>query len=85
MKKQFFHERECVHRDKGGEGDFYNGMFFVQSLQRLQSNDAVKMAGKVTPFYWVDAPRVIVWLCKECAAELHIRDTPRAVLQGARR
>jgi hypothetical protein len=85
MKKQFFYERECVHRDKGAEGDFYNGMFFVQALQRLQSTDAVKMAGKVTPFYWVDAPRVIVWLCKECAAELHLGDAPRAVLQSARR
>ena len=85
MKKQFFYERECVHRDHGADGDFYNGMFFVQALQRLQSNDAVKMAGKVTPFYWVDAPRVIVWLCKTCAAELHISDAPRAVLQSARR
>lgn len=85
MKKQFFYERECVHRDRGADGEFYNGMFFVQSLQRLQGADAVKIAGKVTPFYWVDAPRVIVWLCKECAAELHISDAPRAVLQSARR
>ena len=83
--KQFFYERECVHRDQGGEGDFYNGMFFVQALQRLQSADAVKMAGKVSPFYWVDAPRVIVWLCRECVAELQICDAPRAVLQSARR
>jgi len=59
-------------------------MFFVQALQRLQSNDAVKMAGKVTPFYWVDAPRVIVWLCRECATELDLCETPRAVLQAAR-
>ena len=85
MKKQFFYERECVHRDRGAEGDAYNGMFFVQALQRLQGNDAVKIAAKVGPFYWVDAPRVIVWLCKECASELHISDAPRAVLQSARR
>jgi hypothetical protein len=85
MKKQFFYERECVHRDRGAEGDAYNGMFFVKALQRLQGNDAVKIAAKVGPFYWVDAPRVIVWLCKECAAELHISDAPRAVLQSARR
>ena len=84
MNKQFFYERECVHRPKSSEGDFYNGMFFVQALQRLQSNDAVKMAGKVTPFYWVDAPRVIVWLCRECATELDICEAPRAVLQAAR-
>jgi len=85
MNKQFFYERECLHRDRGAEGDSYNGMFFVQALQRLQGNEAVKIAGKIAPFYWVDAPRVIVWLCKECAAELHIGDTPRAVLQSVRR
>jgi hypothetical protein len=43
------------------------------------------MAGKVAPFYWVDAPRVLVWLCRECASELHIGEAPRAILQGARR
>jgi hypothetical protein len=85
MKKQFIFERECIHRDRGADGDVYNGIFFVQALQRLQSSDAVKMAGKVTPFYWVDAPRVAVWLCRDCAAELHMSDAPRAVLQGARR
>ncbi len=82
--KQFFFERECVHRDKGADGDMYNGMFFVQALQRLQSNDAVRFAGKVSPFYWADAPRVLVWLCRECAAELRLSDTPRAVLQAER-
>ena len=85
MKRQFFFERECVHRDAGAEGDFYNGMFFVQAIQRLQSTDALKMAGKVSPFYWVDAPRVRVWLCRECASELHMNDAPRAVVQSARR
>ncbi len=85
MKRQFFLERECVHRDHGGEGELYNGIFFVQAIQRLQSDDALKMAAKVTPFYWVDAPRVRVWLCRDCAAELHISDAPRAVVQAARR
>jgi hypothetical protein len=85
MKKQFFYERECVHREGGVEADAYNGMFFVKALQRLQGNDALKIAQKVGPFYWVDAPRVIVWLCKECATELHISDAPRAVLHSARR
>jgi hypothetical protein len=60
-------------------------MFFVQALQRLQTSEAMEMAKKVTPFYWVDAPRVLVWLCRECAADLHISDAPRAVLQSARR
>jgi hypothetical protein len=81
MNRQFFYERECVHRDKGAEGEAYNGMFFVQALQRLQSSDALRIAGKVSPFYWVDAPRVLVWLCRECAAELHLGETPRAVVQ----
>ncbi len=85
MKKQFFLERECTHRDSGIDGEVYNGMFFVQALQRLQSTEALKLAAKISPFYWVDAPRVMVWLCRECAAELHISDSPRAVLQGARR
>ena len=85
MKKQFMFERECIHREDGTDGEKYNGMFFVQALQRLQSAEAVKMAGKVSPFFWVDAPRVVVWLCRNCASELHISDAPRAVLQGARR
>jgi hypothetical protein len=85
MKRQFFYERECIHRDQTTDGESYNGMFFVQALQRLQSEDAVKMASKVSPFYWVDAPRVLVWLCKQCATELCIADAPRAIVQSARR
>ena len=85
MKRQFFYERECVHRDRGADGDVYNGMFFIQALQRLQSEEAMRIAGKVSPFYWVDAPRVLVWLCKQCAIELSMNEAPRAVLQAARR
>ena len=84
MRKQYFYERECVHRDRGAEGDVYNGMVFIKALQRLQSGDAMKLAGKIAPFYWVDAPRVLVWLCRECSAELQISDAPRAIVQGAR-
>ena len=84
MKRQFLFERECIHRDNGVDGDSYNGMFYVQALQRLHSDDAVRMAGKVSPFFWVDAPRVIVWLCKQCATELALVDSPRAVLQAGR-
>ena len=83
--KQFFFERECVHRENGNDGETYNGMFFVKALQRLQGDAAMKMASKVSPFYWVDAPRVMVWLCRECASELHIAEAPRAILQSARR
>ena len=85
MKRQFFYERECCHRDNSTDGDTYNGIFFIQALQRLQSDDAVKMSGKVSPFYWVDAPRVLVWLCKQCASELSLIDSPREVMQGGRR
>jgi hypothetical protein len=85
MKRQYFFERECVHRDGGADGEIYNGMFYVQALQRLQSDEALKMAGKVSPFFWVDAPRVLVWLCRQCATELSIADAPRAIAQGARR
>ena len=70
MKKQFMFERECIHREDGTEGEIYNGMFFVQALQRLQSAEAVKMAGKVSPFFWVDAPRVVVWLCRDSSHKL---------------
>lgn len=73
-----------MHRDDGAEGEAYNGMFFVQALQRLQSDEALKMASKVSPFFWADAPRVVVWLCKECATELSIIDSPRAVLQAGK-
>ncbi len=85
MKKQFLLERECIHHQYGVDADSYNGTFFVQALQRLQSDDAVRIAGKVTPFFWVDAPKVLVWLCRECAGELHLNDIPRAVPQAARR
>lgn len=85
MKRQFFYERECIHREHGTDGEAYNGMFFIQALQRLQSEDALKMASKVSPFYWVDAPRVLVWLCKQCASELSLADAPRAIAQSARR
>jgi hypothetical protein len=85
MKRQFFYERECVHRDNGADGDLYNGIFFVQALQRLQSDEALRIASNVSPFYWVDAPRVLVWLCKTCATELSLSESPRAVMQGARR
>ena len=47
MPRQMFRERECIHRDEGAEGDFYNGVFYVQALQRLRVDDAVKVAGKL--------------------------------------
>ena len=83
MKRQMFRERECIHRDEGAEGEFYNGAFYVQALQRLRVNDAVQMASKVTAFFWADAPQILVWLCDTCAADLRMTETPRAMTRRA--
>lgn len=85
MGKQVFRERECIHRDEGADGGFYNGVFYVQALQRLRVDQAVEMAGRVSSFFWADAPHILVWLCHECASELHLTDTPRALAQVSRR
>ena len=85
MSKQIFRERECVHRDKGTEGEFYNGAFYVQALRQLQIDAAMEMASKVGPFFWVDAPHILVWLCHDCAGGLRLTDTPRSLVQAARR
>jgi hypothetical protein len=78
-----FRERECIHRDEGAEGDFYNGVFYIQALQRLRVDQAVAVAGKVSSFFWSDAPHIIVWLCDGCARDLRLTDTPRAVVSTA--
>jgi len=85
MAMQMFRERECIHRDEGAEGDFYNGAFYIQALQRLRVDHAVKVAGRVSSFFWSDAPHIAVWLCRECAGELRLTETPRAVMQASRR
>jgi len=73
--KQVFRERECIHREQDAEGDFYNGTIYVQSLQRLSTEEAMKVAGKVSPFFWTDAAHILVWLCRNCAAELRVNDS----------
>ena len=83
MTRQTFRERECIHREEGAEGDFYNGVFYVQALQRLRVNEAVQMARKVTSFFWADAPHILVWLCDDCATQLRLSETPRAVTRRA--
>jgi hypothetical protein len=85
MSRQMFRERECIHRDEGADGDFYNGAFYLQALQRLRVDEAVRIAGKVSSFFWSDAPQILVWLCQDCAGELHLNDTPRAVTHASRR
>lgn len=85
MRKQVFRERECIHRDEGADGEFYNGVFYVQALQRLPVDRAMQVAAKVSSFFWADAPHILVWLCPSCADELNLVDTPRALTQVARR
>ncbi|PYS71655.1 MAG: hypothetical protein DMF69_09695 [Acidobacteria bacterium] len=84
MSRQVFRERECVHRDEGAEGEFYNGVFYVQALQRLPVDDAVQVAGKISSFFWSDAPHILVWLCSNCAGQLGLTETLRA-LNASRR
>ena len=85
MSRHTVRERECIHRDEGADGDFYNGAFYIQALQRLRVDHAVQVAGRVSSFFWSDAPHILVWLCNDCAGELRLTDTPRAVVSAARR
>jgi len=85
MTRQVFRERECVHRDEGAEGELYNGVFYVQALQRLRVDQAVQVASRVSSFFWADAPHILVWLCNDCATDLRLNDTPRAFTQASRR
>lgn len=84
MKKEF-RERECIHQDDGVDGAFYNGVFYLQALQRLPVDAALRISSKVSPFFWSDAPHILVWLCPDCASELRLMDTPRAITQSSRR
>ena len=85
MSKQVFRERECIHREEGAEGEFYNGAFYVQAIRRLQVDQALEISKKVSSFFWVDAPHILVWLCEDCATTLRLNDTPRSIVQGSRR
>ena len=82
--KQVYRERECIHRDEGAEGEFYNGAFYLQALQRLPIDRAMQVAGRVSSFFWSDAPNILVWLCPACAGELNLSDSPRAITQARR-
>jgi len=85
MKKQVFRERECIHRDDGAEGEFYNGVIYVQALQLLPVDQAMKVAAKVSSFFWSDASHILVWLCQDCTATLELNERPRAIAQSSRR
>jgi hypothetical protein len=85
MKNQVFRERECIHRDKSAEGEFYNGSFYVKALQRLPVDRAMQVAKRVDSFFWADAEHMLVWLCAECADDLSLSDSPRSIAQVAQR
>jgi hypothetical protein len=70
--EQDYRVRECVHRAKGAPGGFYHGSAYVKQLQRLPTDAAMRAAARVTPFFWADAPRIHVWLCRDCAEELDL-------------
>jgi hypothetical protein len=66
---QVLSERECVHRAPGMLGTYYPGDQFISALHRLRGEAGLKMARKVQPFFWSDAPLIMVWLCAGCSAE----------------
>lgn len=67
--EQDLRERGCVHRPTGRRGTSYTGEQFVAALYRLRGEAGLRMARKVQPFFWADAPLVTVWLCAECSTE----------------
>lgn len=62
-------ERDCLHRQTGCAGAFYSGAQFVSALQHLRGEAGLRMARKVQPFFWADAPLLNIWLCAECSTE----------------
>jgi len=63
-------ERHCIHRLDGVVGQLYAGESYVAALQKLRGEQAQRMARKVGAFFWQDAPKVTVWMCRDCAVEL---------------
>ncbi len=74
MSEQEYHVRECVHRAGGVAGEFYAGSVYVKYLQRLRTEAAMGAASKVTPFFWADAPQIVVWLCRDCAVDIGLEE-----------
>jgi hypothetical protein len=72
--EQDYRTRECAHRANGAPGSYYDGRTYVKQLQRLPSEAALRAAARVTPFFWADAAHINVWLCRDCAVELRLRE-----------
>ena len=67
-------ERACAHYRQGGQGAPVGGRVYLGALQRQRGPAAERVARAVEPFFWSDAARVIVWLCRECAAEVGLEE-----------
>lgn len=72
VKERELRERKCIHHQKGASGQSYSGADYLRALQRLRGDAALRMARKVPPFFWTDAPHIRVWLCHDCAAEIRL-------------
>lgn len=72
--EQSFRERECIHRASGAAGRFYEGIDYINHLQSLKGDKAIRFASRVSPFFWADAKDTYVWLCDECASELGLTE-----------
>ena len=70
--EQNYRVRECIHRDAGVAGEYYRGSEYVKNLQRMNTDTAMRIASYVTPFFWADAQQILVWLCRDCAADLRL-------------
>lgn len=73
--EQSYRERECIHRAAGVKGVFYEGTDYINYLQALKGDKAMRFAGRVSAFFWADAKNTYVWLCDECATELGLKET----------
>lgn len=69
LQNSTLRERECLHRSPGLPGTLYPGEQFVSALHRLRGEAGLRLARKVQPFFWADAPLLRVWLCEKCSAE----------------
>ena len=70
--EQDYRVRECLHRAAGAAGEYYRGSEYVKHLQRMSTDAAMRIASNVTPFFWADAGQILVWLCRDCAAQLRL-------------
>ena len=69
-------ERHCIHYREQATGSYYSGKEYVDALQRLKGNAAMKAASKVEAFFWRDASVIKVWLCHQCAGAVALRTAP---------